>query len=91
MDKTYSIFYINFIKLKIMDSDYFKIIKEGYSKIKDKEKERLFKNKYKYLEFKTTMYFIEKYVKEKSLILDAGGGPGTYTIELAKKGHEIIL
>ena len=33
-----------------------------------------------------TMYFPEKHLPEKGLLLDAGGGPGRYTIELAKKG-----
>ena len=71
--------------------NYFKDIVEGYRKIKDQEKERLMMNEYKNLEFKTTMYFIEKYVKEPCKILDAGGGTGVYSIALAKKGHRVTL
>ncbi len=37
------------------------------------------------------MHFLDKYLPKKGLILDAGGGPGRYTIELAKKGYDIIL
>lgn len=37
------------------------------------------------------MHLLEKYLPKKGLILDAGGGPGRYTIELAKKGYEVIL
>lgn len=38
-----------------------------------------------------TMYFLEKHLPEKGLLLDAGGGPGRYTIELAKKDYRITL
>jgi len=35
---------------------------------------------------------IEKYLpKEKSMILDAGGGTGEFSVALAKKGHAVVL
>ena len=34
---------------------------------------------------------MDKYFPKNGLILDAGGGPGRYTIELAKKGYEVLL
>jgi 2-polyprenyl-3-methyl-5-hydroxy-6-metoxy-1,4-benzoquinol methylase len=37
------------------------------------------------------MHFLEKYLPQKGLILDAGGGPGRYTIELAKRGYDMVL
>jgi ubiquinone/menaquinone biosynthesis C-methylase UbiE len=37
------------------------------------------------------MHFLDKYLPESRLILDAGGGPGRYTIELAKKGYDVVL
>ncbi len=37
------------------------------------------------------MHFLEKYLPKSGLILDLGGGPGRYTIELAKKGFDVIL
>jgi hypothetical protein len=37
------------------------------------------------------MHFLEKYLPKKGLVLDAGGGPGRYTIELAKKGYDVVL
>lgn len=43
------------------------------------------------MEFKTTLYFLKKYLPKKGLILDAGGGPGRYTIELAKLGYDVVL
>jgi len=35
--------------------------------------------------------FLGQVSSQKSLILDAGGGPGRYTIELAKKGYQVVL
>ena len=37
------------------------------------------------------MRSLEKYLPKKGLILDAGGGPGRYTIELARKGYDMVL
>jgi SAM-dependent methyltransferase len=38
-----------------------------------------------------TMHFLKKYLPKQGLILDAGGGPGRYTIELARRGYDIVL
>jgi len=66
-------------------------IKEYYSKSGTGEWERLVKDPYHQLEFETTMHFLRKYLPGNGLILDAGGGPGRYTIELAKLGYDVIL
>ena len=68
-----------------------KIIKEWYDTHADYEWIRLFQDGYHQLEFLITMHFLEKYLPPKGLILDAGGGPGRYTIELARKGYNIAL
>jgi len=52
---------------------------------------RLFQDGYHQLEYLVTMHFLERYLPRTGLVLDAGGGPGRYTIELAKKGYEVIL
>lgn len=62
-----------------------------YSKMADTEWKRLFKDPFHRLEFDTTMHFLKKYLPKRGLILDAGGGPGRYTIELAKMGYNIVL
>ena len=52
---------------------------------------RLVKDPYHTLEYETTLHFLREYLPPRGLLLDAGGGPGRYTIELAKLGHDVIL
>ena len=52
---------------------------------------RLQRNPYHQIEFIITTRFLEKYLPNHGLVLDAGGGPGRYTIELAKQGYEVVL
>ena len=67
------------------------VVKEYYDKHAEREWNRLVQDPYHKLEFIVTMYFLDKYLPKKGLILDAGGGPGRYTIELAKKGYDVVL
>jgi 2-polyprenyl-3-methyl-5-hydroxy-6-metoxy-1,4-benzoquinol methylase len=67
------------------------LVKEYYSAQVRQEWHRLVKNVYYRLEFDTTMHFLNKYLPPQGRVLDAGGGPGRYTIELAKKGYEVCL
>lgn len=67
------------------------LVKEWFTKTAQGEWRRLQKDPYRKIEFMVTTHFLEKYLPKKGLLLDAGGGPGRYTIELAKKGYEIIL
>jgi ubiquinone/menaquinone biosynthesis C-methylase UbiE len=66
-------------------------VRDYYTGYVRKEWRRLVKDAYHRLEFETTLHFLEKYLPKKGLILDAGGGPGRYTIELAKRGYEVVL
>ncbi len=68
-----------------------KITEKLYNDIVKDEWKRLVKNPYQKLEFDTSLFFLEKYLPKKGIVLDAGGGPGRYTIELAKRGYEIVL
>jgi len=43
------------------------------------------------LEFELTMPIITSHLPQKAEILDLGGGPGRYTIELAKLGYALHL
>jgi len=67
------------------------LVKGYYTRTVKKEWKRLARDTYHRLEFETTLHFLKKYLPKKGLILDAGGGPGRYTIELAKMGYNIIL
>ena len=67
------------------------MVKEYYAQSVEYEWRRLVKDAYHKLEFDTTLFFLKKYLPRKGLILDAGGGPGRYIIELAKKGYDVIL
>lgn len=64
---------------------------EFYTKDIVHEWKRLVKDAYHRLEFETTLHYLNKYLPENGLILDAGGGPGRYTITLAKQGYQMVL
>jgi len=68
-----------------------RVVKEYYDARAEYEWNRLFQDGYHQLEYIVHMHFMEKYLPKKGLILDAGGGPGRYTIELAKKGYRVVL
>jgi 2-polyprenyl-3-methyl-5-hydroxy-6-metoxy-1,4-benzoquinol methylase len=68
-----------------------KSVREYYDRNAEREWGRLVKDPYHQLEFIVTTYFLDKYLPKKGLILDAGGGPGRYTIDLAKKGYDVVL
>ena len=66
-------------------------IRKFYNESVAYEWKRLIQDSYHRLEFDTTICFLKKYLPRKGLILDAGGGPGRYTIELAKRGYDMLL
>ena len=67
------------------------LVKKYYSEQGIREWRRLVRDVYHRLEFDTTKYFMRKYLPRKGLVLDAGGGPGRYTIELGKMGYDVVL
>lgn len=68
-----------------------KTIRECYEWLGLREWRRLVRDPFHRLEFDTTLLFLKKYLPKRGLILDAGGGPGRYTIELAKLGYDVVL
>jgi len=68
-----------------------KLVREYYCKYAEGEWERLARDPYHRLEFDTTLHFLRKYLPPKGLVLDAGGGPGRYTIALARLGYDMVL
>jgi len=77
--------------MDMKDVEISRMVKEWFTKTARHEWRRLRQDPYHQIEFFVTMHFLTKYLPEKGLILDAGGGPGRYTIELAKRGYEVIL
>jgi 2-polyprenyl-3-methyl-5-hydroxy-6-metoxy-1,4-benzoquinol methylase len=68
-----------------------RVVKEYYNTKAEHEWNRLVQDAYHQLEYIVHTHFLEKHLPKKGLILDAGGGPGRYTIELAKKGYQVVL
>jgi ubiquinone/menaquinone biosynthesis C-methylase UbiE len=66
-------------------------IRRCYGENPNYEWRRLVKNQYNNLEFQTTMFYLKKHLPKNGTIIDVGGGPGRYTIELAKMGYNVVL
>ena len=67
------------------------IVKEWFAKTASHEWRRLKIDPYRQIEFLVTTYFLKRYLPKRGLVLDAGGGPGRYAIELAKRGYNVVL
>ena len=52
---------------------------------------RLVKDAYNSLEFLVTMHYLREHLPETGKILDAGGGPGRYTLEFCRAGYDVVL
>ena len=77
--------------MKFDEENIRQMVKEWFTKTAEYEWRRLKQDPYHQIEFIVTMHFLNKYLPEKGLILDAGGGPGRYTIELAKRSYDVVL
>ncbi len=67
------------------------LVKNYYTGQVLKEWRRLIGDAYHRLEFETTLHFLKKHFPKRGLILDAGGGPGRYTVTLASKGYDMVM
>lgn len=64
-------------------------VKAFYGQDEHYEFNRLVADAFHRLELDTTLHFIDKFMPEAGHILDAGGGPGRYTLEMAKRGFSV--
>lgn len=67
------------------------VVKTYYGQQVRYEWRRLVRDAYHSLELMTTLRYLEKFLPEQGHILDAGGGPGRYTMELAQRGYQVTL
>ncbi len=63
-------------------------VESFYNSSPETEWDRMDRHK---MEFLTTLRAMREFIPAASTILDVGGGPGRYTIELAKDGHIVTL
>ncbi|MCL4508690.1 MAG: methyltransferase domain-containing protein [Chloroflexi bacterium] len=66
-------------------------VRDHYQIHGSREWRRLVKDPFHRLEFDTTMYFLAQHLPPSGSVLDAGGGPGRYSIALAKRGYDVVL
>ena len=78
-------------QMEIDDKRIEEMVKEWFTKTACGEWRRLRQGPYHKIEFIVTMHFLEEYLPKHGLVLDAGAGPGRYTIELAKRGYDVVL
>lgn len=67
------------------------LTKKFYTLNPENEWGRLDKDTFHRLEYETTMKFLKEHLPKNGSVLDAGGGPGRYSIELAKRGFDMTL
>jgi ubiquinone/menaquinone biosynthesis C-methylase UbiE len=77
--------------MKDADKQVDRIVKDWYANKASHEWRRLQQDPYHQIEFMLTIHFLEKYLPRSGTVLDAGGGPDRYSIELAKQGYSIVL
>jgi SAM-dependent methyltransferase len=66
-------------------------VAEAYNREPEREWCRLVQDPYHSLEFLVTMHYLRKYLPPTGRVLDAGGGPGRYALELCRSGYSVVL
>jgi len=63
----------------------------AYNQMSEIEWQRLIHNPYQALEFDLTMHYLQRCLPPDGTVLDAGGGPGRYSIALCRLGYQVTL
>lgn len=65
-------------------------VTQYYDSAAEREWQRLNKP-YSNIEYRSTLYLIDKYFPKEGKILDIGSGPGRYSLALLERGYEVSL
>jgi ubiquinone/menaquinone biosynthesis C-methylase UbiE len=87
LEKTYSRYFLNHMNKNPEKRQ----VADLYNKDPHREWMRLEKDAYHSLEFSITMHYLQKHIPSGGRVLDAGGGPGRYTLELCRLGYQVTL
>jgi len=68
-----------------------RLTRKFYGANAEREWARLGSSPFHELELRTTLEVLDRHLPRRGSVLDAGGGPGRYTIELAKRGYDVVL
>ena len=68
-----------------------KSVAQIYNENPHGEWRRLEETPFQSIEFHVTMHHLLKYLPDTGKVLDAGGGPGRYSIDLCRRGYEVVL
>jgi SAM-dependent methyltransferase len=77
--------------MKKSDEEVERIVKEWFTGGASHEWRRLRQSPYHQIEFMITTYFLKKYLPKHGLVLDAGAGPGRYSIELVRQDYNVAV
>ena len=66
-------------------------IADTYNADPQREWNRLAQDAYHSLEFTLTWHHLCQHLPASGYILDAGGGPGRYSLPLCRSGYEVVL
>jgi ubiquinone/menaquinone biosynthesis C-methylase UbiE len=69
----------------------FEHIRQRYAGKANQEWERLCSTPIMRIEYMVTTHVLNRYLPNTGLILDAGSGPGRYTVDLVHKGYRVVM
>jgi ubiquinone/menaquinone biosynthesis C-methylase UbiE len=71
-----------------MDTDH---VRQRYAGKAAQEWDRLCSTPIMRIEYMITTHFLNRYLPESGIVLDAGSGPGRYALDLVRKGYRAVM
>jgi len=66
-------------------------VAKSYDSFSEREWQRLARDPYHTIEYTITWHVLNKHLPPTGKVLDAGGGPGRYALELCRRGYQTVL